>query len=1641
MKKRIYFFVFTLLLIGATATINAQGLENFTNSNATGSYADGSFVGENGITWTYVASRDDAGTAAVTNPPALMLRRVSDVSSVTSSTISGGIGDFSVKLYKGFTGGGDRQVELFINNVSYGTSTAFDDFSEHIFSVTGINVSGDVVIRLDNITAKQVIVDDIGWTGFASNPIIAAQSFEEDFSAGWAFTNDPVAYHVGSDVWDSVQTWNSIVPSDGSLMWGMQDLENSNGGGDFWHTLTFVPVDVSGNANVSLSFDYYSFEFDGSDSIGYIVEFDNGATWGPVVELNKDTQAWTTVTVNVPGGTQWVRLRLQARQNGGGDYATFDNIVLENNEGGDDTPPEVTEGGFTTPTDFYVTFTEPVTQASAENTSNYSVTPGMTVTGVTLTASMDTVYGTVTPGLAAGVEYTVDITGVVDTSANANVMVPFSTSFYFNDYSGTDLIITELYYSNAGIQDMDYFEVYNKGATPIEMAGMYFTQGVNLDINTSLVVPAGEYFVFCEVLDSFNLAFPSVTNVMAWESGGLSGGGEDIEIVNSLGEQVTFVDYKTSAPWPSWSDTTASELCDLGTDYTDGSNWRHASQVSSTVSVTLYGSPGTANLCEDPPPVTDVATMAELRAGLTDGTLYRLTGEVVLTFQQSFRNQKYIQDATAGILIDDDGGAISTSYDVNDGITNLTGTLSEFGGMMQFLPSGDPGAATSTGNTVTPQEITLGDLKSNFEDYEAELVKIMSVNFSDAGGNFSNGTVYETFVGTDTTNFRTTFYSVDYIGTAIPDSANVVALPNSRNDGEYYTSRDAADIEVLLPPTSAITFRVDMSQSGEDLGSGVYLMGTVTDWDPGVAMDDADNDSIYELTLDLAGGDYQYKFKTGAGAWEDLDGDIFPGSNRAVTVVLGEDQTLEFCWESTQACSDVATSITFKVDMNYSGQDLSSGVDLMGTATDWGTGAAMDDSDGDLVYELTLELQPNTYLFKFKTGTGAWEGTANRMVTVIDGETQMLPAVCWESLDLCPYPGITITAPEEGSTSTSADVTVDLAVVNFVVGNPGDAGVEGHIHWTLDGVDQAMKYDTNPIDLVGLEDGDHTVMLKLVDNAHADLEPLRADTVTFNVNTTIVGGGMETFTLSNATNSYETNSYVGDNGITWNYVESRDGNGDANGSGIDLPALMLRRVADLSAVYSESIPDGVGSFSVKLYKGFTGGGDRQVEVFINDVSYGMSAPFDDFDMHLFTVDNINVPGDVVIRIDNITPKQVIVDDISWTGYAGAAVPGLSITSPIEGSTSEFTDLPVVFSVMNFVVGNPGDTDVEGHIHWSLDGVDQPMKYDTDPIELTGLAESAHTVIMKLVDNDHNDLDPTVADTVNFTVDTPDIVDVATMADLRAGSMDGTVYRLTGEAVITYEQSFRHQKYLQDATGAILIDDDPGVITTDYVREDGMTNLTGTLNEFGGMLQFNPFVDPGAPSSSGNVVVPEVVTLDELNSNFADYESELILVEEVTFAIGGTDIFENGNNYDISDPSGDGIFRTNFFFVDYIETLIPQLANVTSLAIENNGTAQIVARDMADFDIIDAVNELDKANFSIYPNPNNGQFTLINDGNTGEYLIELIDLTGKVIHSELISLNNSERHIISSGDVVSGVYLVKLINTQDNYSRTMRMIVK
>ncbi|MFK5959150.1 MAG: endonuclease [Lutibacter sp.] len=150
---------------GTTTAISSTcGTETFTNSNApTGGYGDGNFIGDNSVTWTYIQSRDDEGY--VITGTGLMLRNTS--SKLTSSTVTGGIGDFTCSLKKAFTGTGNRQVELFINGASYGTSIAWDNTTIQTFTVSNINIKGGIIVEIRNTAAYQVVIDDLSWTCYA----------------------------------------------------------------------------------------------------------------------------------------------------------------------------------------------------------------------------------------------------------------------------------------------------------------------------------------------------------------------------------------------------------------------------------------------------------------------------------------------------------------------------------------------------------------------------------------------------------------------------------------------------------------------------------------------------------------------------------------------------------------------------------------------------------------------------------------------------------------------------------------------------------------------------------------------------------------------------------------------------------------------------------------------------------------------------------------------------------------------------------------------------------------------------------------------------------------------------------------------------------------------------------------------------------------------------------------------------------------------------------------------------------------------------------------------------------------------------------------------------------------------------------
>ncbi|MFO8067949.1 MAG: DUF5689 domain-containing protein, partial [Bacteroidales bacterium] len=361
--------------------------------------------------------------------------------------------------------------------------------------------------------------------------------------------------------------------------------------------------------------------------------------------------------------------------------------------------------------------------------------------------------------------------------------------------------------------------------------------------------------------------------------GGTILGSVDVNITTTTPDATVY--YSLDSETGPWTEFTAPVAVTEPTTI-----WAYASDDTGT----LADSDVASATYEFPIEVTNVT---DLRAGLTDGTVYQLTGEAVLTYQQAYRNKKWVQDAEAGIEIDDDSGIITTVYNINDGITGLTGTLNEYNGVLQFIPVADPGAATSSDNTPVIVTRTLDEL---VEADQSRLVLIENVAFDASydGDNFGTGTNYDIADASGTGVFRTEFHDADYIGTPVPMAAqNITAILREFNGTMQITARSLADFEeYVASPFFAVTFNVDMTDAVEKglFTHGVDVVnvaGSFNAWDPNDAnyqLSQVGETSIYTLVTDEifeVDDILEFKFVTNGSFWEQTD-------NRTHTVIDGE---------------------------------------------------------------------------------------------------------------------------------------------------------------------------------------------------------------------------------------------------------------------------------------------------------------------------------------------------------------------------------------------------------------------------------------------------------------------------------------------------------------------------------------------------------------------------------------------------------------------------------------------------------------------------------------------------------------------------------------------------------------------------------
>ena len=296
------------------------------------------------------------------------------------------------------------------------------------------------------------------------------------------------------------------------------------------------------------------------------------------------------------------------------------------------------------------------------------------------------------------------------------------------------------------------------------------------------------------------------------------------------------------------------------------------------------------------------------------------------------------------------------------------------------------------------------------------------------------------------------------------------------------------------------------------------------------------------------------------------------------------------------------------------------------------------------------------------------------------------------------------------------------------------------------------------------------------------------------------------------------------------------------------------------------------------------------------------------------------------------------------------------------------------------------------------------------------------------------------DTLTFTFGVDQEFQVANIAALRAKWTDeldinnthfgNDVYKLTGHVIVTgINDSYRHQIFIQDETGAIVIDDPNNKITSALESGDEITDIYGTLTDYYGLLQFAVSETYTASALSiYNDVTPLTVTLAELQnvSYMNAHQCELLRMEDVVInPLSSSSIFENGKKYTLTQngQTGNGLW-THFYNIEGLtgEAIPTSATNLTGVNKISYGEYYLIPRVAADLGT-GLPQYLTENDIVVYPNPVSDQLTVSLRTNAFQVTnMAVYDINGKLVRTQAVSDNQI---MMNAQALASGNYFLRL----------------
>lgn len=926
-------------------------------------------------------------------------------------------------------------------------------------------------------------------------------------------------------------------------------------------------------------------------------------------------------------------------------------------------------------------------------------------------------------------------------------------------------------------------------------------------------------------------------------------------------------------------------------------------------------------------PANVANTIAEFKTQTSSET-FTIANDVTFVFRQGSYN--YVKDATAGLLVF--GGNALSGFQEGDQISLLTGKKTVFNNQIEMTNTQTPAPATSNTGAVTPIVVTMSELITNYNEYDAQLITLENVTFPN-GFTGSNNTIITQ--GTDTltlykrfsldttitagstlnlTGFAAKYnstiqiyprYNQDFVAPVLVLDAPVITATGEEAEGDntFYFN---ATITMTADSNAAIYYTTDGTVPTETstLYTTPFQITTTSTIKAIAVMENYTNSDVATLDVTITAPTVEAPvFTPEAGTYPDsvIVSMACVTEGAAIRYTIdGTEPTETSTLYSTPMMLDTTTTIkakAFKADwfasetatalytivyepvmtvdvtaLNFTSTQLAQTFTVSGAHLTNAITLTCDDTH--FTVNPTTITNPNSNTLVTVTFDGTEPATGNITVS----SDTLSAQVALTATALLPAPVLT------PATATDTMVTVTMSCT------VADAA----IHYTLDGTEPTAQSAVYSAPVVFNTPNSYTVKALAV---KAGWENSEVTTGTYEVITPSVGDTIvymvgfeaeEGFAASNVYNN-TTVAFTGPDNLQWGtYYGTPSTNNHIVGGqsmqmrwytsatqniGYTYTNFDLRNVTHVTFTAASS-----NGLNVKVSHSVDGG-----STYSAGETFALTSGAQNFD---YVVDEAGAYDYVRLKFSIVLPEtaptatsRVVIDSLVVYGIPGVAPS--TVSAPVITPNDGFYYAPQTVSITC--------ADADAVIRYTTDG--------TIPTENSTVYSAPFTVSTTTTINAKawkTGMTPSFVSSV--TISFPE--QVANIAAFKANASTSAQQIMSD---VTFVFRSGHYMFVEDNSAALLIYDNATVITTPYNEGDVIEGgLFGSYQLYNGMVELIPSHNANAATGTPVTVTPTVTTVANVINDYATiYESKLVRLNNVEF-IDSVTFVQNGDTMSIRD---------------------------------------------------------------------------------------------------------------------------------------------